>query len=834
MFALVDSSPGGLVGDEAARRASDAPPPLGRQKSTDLELLGRQFRSPILILLVVAAVLSQVLGETTDAVIITAIVVASGVLGFFQERGAVHAVNALLASVQVRCRVLRDGNPVTVPIGEVVRGDVVLLSAGDVVPGDCRVLQANNLLVDESALTGEAYPAAKSTEAVVPDAELADRDSAVHLGSHVASGAGRAVVVSTGSATEFGAVSAHLATRHVPTSFERGVTSFGLLLLRATAVLVIGVFVANIALDRPFIEALLFALALAVGLTPQMLPAIVTLSLSRGASLMAARRVIVKRLDAIEDIGGLDVLCTDKTGTLTTGSVGMDASLSPSGEPDEAVARLAWLNAHHQTGFANPIDDAILATVRAPDDAGERVAELPYDFTRKRLSVLVRNGTGAHIITKGAFEQVLQCCSTIGGGAADDAEPELRALYERLSSEGYRVLAVATATADAGGIAEISADDERGLDLVGLLTFSDPAKAGAREAIERLRGLNVSVRLITGDNRLAAAHVAAQMGLSLDDALTGADIARLDDAALAVRAERTTVFAEVTPIHKERIVRALSASGHTVGFLGDGINDAPALHVADVGISVDSAVDVAKQTADLVLLEKDLGVLGDGIEAGRRVFANTLKYVHVTTSANFGNMLSMAAAAAFLPFLPLLPTQILLLNFLSDVPATTIATDRVDDEQLRRASRWDVRQVRNFMIVFGVVSTVFDLLTFALMRWWLDASPEVFRSGWFIESTATELAVMLVLRTRRPFLRSRPSRALAVSSAAVLCIVTVLPFTPLAGWLGLGHLTVGTLAALVSLVVMYVVVTEALKRRTAFLFDADRPRRHHGLATRRG
>ncbi|MEY4173525.1 MAG: magnesium-translocating P-type ATPase, partial [Actinomycetota bacterium] len=787
-------------------------------------------RSPILILLVAAALLSQLLGETTDAVIITHIVLASGVLGFFQERGAVHAVNSLLASVQVRCRVVRDGATVNAPILSVVRGDVVLLSAGDVVPGDCRVLEANNLLVDESTLTGEAYPAAKVVTAVPADAELADRDSVVHLGSHVASGTGTVVVVDTGAATEFGAVSAHLATRHVPTSFERGVTSFGLLLLRATAVLVVGVFVANIALDRPFVEALLFALALAVGLTPQMLPAIVTLSLSRGAALMAARRVIVKRLDAIEDIGGLDVLCTDKTGTLTSGSVGMDASLSPTGEPDPHVGRLAWLNARHQTGFANPIDDAILASVPAPEDAGERLAELPYDFTRKRLSVLVRDADGTHIITKGAFEQVLQCCSTIAGAPLPEADPALRTLYERLSAEGYRVLAVAVGVVtdrrpDAGVMLDPA--HERALDLVGLLIFSDPAKAGAREAIERLHGLNVSVRLITGDNRLAAAHIATQMGLSLDDALTGSDIARLDDAALAVRADRTMVFAEVTPIHKERIVRALSAAGHTVGFLGDGINDAPALHVADVGISVDTAVDVAKQTADLVLLEKDLGVLGDGIEAGRRVFANTLKYVHVTTSANFGNMLSMAAAAAFLPFLPLLPTQILLLNFLSDVPATTIATDRVDDEQLRRASRWDVRQVRNFMIVFGMVSTVFDLLTFALLRWWLKAEPEVFRSGWFIESTATELAVMLVLRTRRPFLRSRPSRALAVSSAAVLAIVTVLPFTPLAHGLGLGRLSLAALAALVAVVVAYVVVTEALKQRTSFLFDSGQPHRHH-------
>jgi Mg2+-importing ATPase len=553
-------------------------------------------------------------------------------------------------------------------------------------------------------------------------------------------------------------------------------------------------------------------LALAVGLTPQMLPAIVTLSLSRGAAAMARRRVIVKRLDAIEDIGGLDVLCTDKTGTLTTGAVGLDGALGVDGTPSSEVGRLAWWNAHHQRGFRNPIDDAVLATLAPPELIGECLGEVPYDFTRKRLSVAVDVGGRRLLVTKGAFEQVLGCCSTIAGTERADTEDAVRTVFADLSARGLRVLGVAVRTLGADEL-PIGPDDEVRADFVGFLTFSDPPKPGAREAIDRLRQLEVSLRLVTGDNHLAARHIAVAMGLRTDTMLTGAELAGLDDAALVERVATTEVFAEVSPLDKERIVRALSTAGHTVGFLGDGINDAPALHVADVGISVDTAVDVARQTADLVLLDKDLGVLGAGIVAGRGVFANTLKYVHVTTSANFGNMLSMAATAAFLPFLPLLPMQILLLNFLSDVPATSVSTDRVDPEQLGQPSRWDVRLVRTFMIVFGLVSTVFDLITFAVLRWGFGAGPELFRTGWFIESTATELAALLVLRTRRPFVRSRPGTALAATSLAVLVIVVALPFTPLVTALGLTSPSAGLLGALAAITVGYVVATEWCKHR---------------------
>ncbi|MGA0893433.1 MAG: magnesium-translocating P-type ATPase [Ilumatobacteraceae bacterium] len=787
----------GLTTAEAIRRLADAPPPLVHRRSSSLVLLARQFRSPILLILLAAAALSQFLGESTDAAIVAAIVAASGLLGFAQERGAERAVDSLLAAVRVRCRVRRDGAIAEVPWSEVVAGDVVELRAGDVVPGDGIVLAATALLVDESAISGEPYPRHKES------GPGGDRSHALLLGSHVASGEGTMLVVETGRATEFGAVAEHLAARHLPTAFERGIASFGRMVLGATSVLVASCFAINVALQRPFVESLLFALALAVGLTPQLLPAIVSVSLSRGARLMAARRVIVKRLDAIEDIGILDLLCTDKTGTLTTGEVVLDRVEDIDGRPDTRIARLAWWNSRHQRGFDNPIDAAVLAAVTAPSDEGRLLAELPFDFTRKRLSVAVQLDDGVRLVTKGAVEQVLSCC------AAPDLDA-VRARFAVLSAEGYRVLAVASRPLD-GPVHSIGPDDETGLDFAGLLLFTDPPKPGAREAIDQLRLLEVGVRLVTGDNRHAASLIAGRMGLRSEPVLTGADIDRLDDASLAAAAADVDVFAEVEPLHKERIVRVLSSSGHTVGFLGDGINDTPALHAADVGISVDTAVDVAKQTADIVLLDKDLGVLHDGICAGRGIFANTLKYIHVTISANFGNMLSMAASAALLPFLPLVPTQILLLNFLSDVPGMTIATDRVDDEELGRPVRWDVHEVRRFMVVFGLVSTVFDLAAFAVLRAVLGADETAFRTGWFIESTLTELAIMLILRTRRPALRSRPSAALLWSSVGVAVVTLAVPWMPFASRLGMAPPSAAILAAVGAIVVVYALVSERLK-----------------------
>jgi Mg2+-importing ATPase len=754
------------------------------------------------------------LGDLADGLIILVIVAASGALGFWREHTAGQAVEALTAQVRVEAKVRRGGREVSVPVEQVVVGDLVVLGAGDVVPADCRVVASQGLLVDQAALTGESYPVEKRPGVAAAGTPPGGRTGSLFMGTHVVSGAGEAVVVATGRSTELGAVSARLAGRRARTGFERGITAFGVLLVRAMVVLVAAIFAVNLLLHRPLVESLLFSLALAVGLTPQLLPAIVSISLAAGARRMAAEKVIVKRLDAIEDFGAMTVLCTDKTGTITSGVVRLDRAVDLAGRPSREVLRLARLNAGLQRGFPNPLDQAILAGA-PPVGPGARLDEVPYDFRRKRLSVLVGGDGAPLLVTKGAFDKVLEVCAfaEVDGRAVplDDARAGLERRFASLSGAGYRVLAVASRSLARARLA--GAAEETGMTLRGLLAFLDPPKPGAAEAIRRLAGQAVSVRLVTGDNRLVAAKVAADVGLQADRLLTGTEIDRLDDTALAGRAAGTAVFAEAEPLHKERIVRALQDRRQVVGFLGDGINDAAALHAADVGISVDTAVDVAKQSAAIVLLDKSLAVVADGVRLGRQTFANTLKYVRVTTSANFGNMLSMAAAAGLLPFLPLLPRQILLLNFLSDIPAMTIAGDAVDPEQLQRPRAWNLRSVRQFMIVFGLLSSAFDLVTFLALRLGFDAGAALFRSGWFIESTVTELAVMLVLRTNRPFYRSRPGRALLLTSVAVAAITVLLPYGPLAGPLGLVAVPAPVLAALAGLTACYVIANEAVKRR---------------------
>ena len=751
------------------------------------------------------------LGEVLDGVIILAIVAASAVLGFARERSAGKAVQELAAQVRVEVEVVRDGAVRSIPTEEVVVGDVLALRAGDVIAADARVMSSRDLLVDEAALTGESYPRHKTSPTVAAEAEPKDRSSAVFQGSHVVSGSGAAVVVATGDATEFGRISAHLASAGITTGFERGIAAFGTLLVRVMLVLVGVIFIVNLVLARPVVDAFLFSLALAVGLTPQLLPAIVSVSLAAGARRMAERRVIVKRLDAIEDLGGMSVLCTDKTGTLTVGAVELDRALDVLGESDPRVGYLAAQNAGLQRGFPNPLDAAIVRAVGRPE--GEALDEIPYDFERRRLSVLVEDGTRNLLVTKGAVREVLAVCGRAVVGGREVPLAEVAAgVDERLAAlgdAGLRVLAVATRVTDEREVE--GPDAERDLVLRGFLTFRDPAKPGAVEAISRLAGHGCSVRIVTGDDRRVAAGIAASVGL-VGSVLTGGEIAGFDEAALVARVADTAVFAEVEPLQKERIVRAFRARGETVGFLGDGINDVVALHAADVGISVDSAVDVAKRAAAIVLLDKSLDVLDEGMLLGRRTFANTLKYVRVTISANFGNMLSLAAVSAFLPFLPLLPRQILLLNFLSDIPALAIAGDAVDPEQLEHPSRWSISGIRRFMIGFGLVSTLFDLLTFATLRFGFDASPALFRSGWFVESTLTELVAMLVLRTWRPAFRSRPGSGLLWSSVAVALVTAALPFSPFAGPLALVGLPATLLAALLGLTAVYVAANEIGKR----------------------
>ena len=827
------SSAHGLDSEEAAaRRKRVGPNRIGRPRRTGtLELLVRQFQNPIILILVFASVLSLFLGDAADAGIILAIVVLSGLLGFWRERGAADAVQALVALVRVEAEVRRDGRVRSLPLEEIVPGDLVLLNAGDLVPGDSLILHSNQLLVDEAALTGEAYPVHKQPGVVEEATPLARRTNCLFSGTHVVSGAAEAVVVRTGAATELGRISKHLEQKPTRTGFEQGLNRFGLMLIRATAVLLVAIFAVNLALSRPLVDSLLFSLSLAVGITPQLLPAIVSISLSQGARRMARVKVIVKRLDAIEDFGGMDVLCTDKTGTLTEGSVRLAGATDIGGGQSQRVLDHARRNARLQVGFQNPIDAALLADAPAETASVSRLDEIPYDFRRKRLSVLVAEDGRSVLITKGAVASVLAASAWAelpDGKTVPIAEVRDR-IQQRvadLCAQGYRVLAVARR--DMGSATKVSVEDETDMIVLGFLTFFDPPKPGIEQTLRELTELGVSLRFLTGDSRLAAAHIAQAVGLDGRRVVTGEELEHLDADELARLLDEARVFAEVEPEHKQRIIEALHRAGHVVGFLGDGINDAPALHAADVGISVNTAVDVAKESAAIVMLDRGLEPVVDGVRLGRQTFANTEKYAFTTISANFGNVLSMAVAAVILPFLPLLPRQILLTNFLTDIPSTAIAEDRVDPERAEHPQRWDITFVRDFMIFFGLLSSAFDFLTFAILRLVFDASAELFHTGWFVESVITELTVLLVLRTQRPFYRSRPGRALLLSSIVIAALTLLLPYSgPLADLLGFTSLSATLLLTLLAITALYVVSAELAKRvfyRRRVRASADRHR----------
>ena len=786
-----------------------------------LRLLARQFESPLVAILVFAAAVAALVRDWTDASIVLVILLGSALLGFVQEYRASAAVSRLRARIRARTRVLRDGEPVSVPMEEIVPGDVVLVSAGSLIPGDGIVLEARDLFVSQSALTGEAFPVEKQPGTSPPHAGLAERANCVFLGTSVRSGTGRVLIVETGATTVLGGISDRLRLRPPETGFERGIRQYGYLLMRIVVVLVLLVFAANVFLERPPLESLLFALALAVGISPELLPAIIEVTLAQGAREMAAHGVIVRRLNAIEDFGSMDVLCTDKTATLTEGVLALASACDPGAAPSEAVLRAAWLNASLQTGLASPLDEAIRSEVaRRPEGfaAWPKLDEIPYDFVRKRLSVVVRPAeTGdALLITKGAFRNVLDACDRVRGANAvasldDGQRARIEERFAAWSTQGYRVLGVATRALPLRD--RYQRADEREMTFEGFLLFSDPPKPGIEQTLDALRGLGISIKVITGDNGLVTLHLAESIGIRAPRVLSGRELNELHDDALRRVAESTDLFVEVDPGQKERILLALKKEGHVVGFLGDGINDAPALHAADVGISVDGAVDVAKEAADVVLLEHDLDVLRRGIERGRASFANTLKYVAITTSANFGNMLSMAAASLFLPFLPLLAKQILLNNLLSDIPAMGIPSDRVDPERIARPRRWDVRSIRNFMVVFGLISSGFDLLTFGVLWILSRGAPGIFRTGWFVESLLTELAIVLVVRTQLPFQRSRPGRLLWTSTLAVGALALALPVLPVAGWFEFVPLSGAVVASVLAITVAYAATSELAKRR---------------------
>jgi len=823
LLASLGSGEQGLATDAARERLRrDGPNAVHRARpAAGARLLLRQFASPLVLILLVGAGVSLFLRSWLDAAIIVAIVAGSALLGAWQEWRASKAIDALAERLALNARVRRDGAPRLLPASELVRGDVVELSAGCLVPADGVLIAARDLMLSEAPLTGESFPVEKGPGVSDADAPPAARLNAVFLGTSVRSGTGSFVVTATGAATALGDIAAELRASRPPTEFERGVAGFGGLLLRIMVVMVLLVAMLGTAQSRSPLELLMYAVALAVGLSPELLPAIVSVTLAHGARAMAAAGVLVRRQQAIEDLGCIDVLCTDKTGTLTVGDVQLVAALDAQGRPSRTVLELAVLNASLETGIENPLDRALVAAgAREGMAAGgvRKVDEIPYDFERRRLTIVVaRDGDEGHheLVTKGAVDAVLGICTH---RRADDQALPLddaarASVGQRLRAAGQagqRMLAVATLRKPAQASHDRS--DEAGLCLEGLLLFADPPKPDAALSLHRLRHRGIHVKMLTGDNRHVAAHVAREVGLNPQRLLTGAQVAAMRDEALWQQAARADVFAEIDPQQKERIVRALQRAGHAVGFLGDGINDAPALHAADVGISVDGATDVARESADVVLLRPNLDLLHDGVVQGRRAFANTLKYIGITTSANFGNMLSMAVAGPLLPFLPLAPKQILLNNFLSDLPSMAIATDRVDDEHLRHPQRWSLADVRRRMIVYGLVSSAFDLITFALLLGVFTAGESLFQTAWFVVSVLTELAVVMVLRTRLPAWRSRPSALLVGSTIAVVAVSLALPYAgPVAVWMGFVPLPGPLLAACIAIVLGYVVLTEATK-----------------------
>ena len=822
LLAALQASPQGLQPAEAGQRLKQYGPNAikAQQQATALGLLLRQFKSPLVLILIFAAIVSGFLGEWVDASIVLTIVLGSTILGFVQEYTATNAVEKLRSQVTIKSNVLRGGQPAMLPSEQVVPGDVVLLSAGSLIPADGVVLEADDFFVNQAVLTGETFPVEKTTGTVPANSGLPQRTNCAFMGTSVGSGTAKILIVQTGMGTVFGQVAEHLRLRPPETEFERGIRQFGNLLTQVMLVIVVIVLGVNIFLKKPLMDSLLFSLALAVGLTPELLPAIISITLSYGAQQMAKRGVIVRRLNSIENFGSMDTLCTDKTGTLTVGVVELDGAVDTQGKPSATILRYAYLNAHFQTGLNNPLDDAIQAAAQKGGldiSTEQKVDEIPYDFVRKRLSVVTANAQGQRtMVTKGALDNILGICTNLQAGDGvqpldSTARAGIEQLFSDWSAKGFRVLGLATKGVDAQPKV-YTREHESDMTFAGFLLFFDPPKADVQQVIADLANRGVAVKIITGDNQKVALHVAQSVNLPVEGVLTGSALTSLHDEALWQQAPHTTIFAEVDPNQKERILLALKKTGHVVGYMGDGINDAPALHAADVGISVDSAVDVAKDAADFVLLKQDLDILRQGIDEGRVTFGNTLKYIITTISGSFGNMFSMAGASMLLPFLPMLAPQVLLENFLSDIPSLTIASDNVDAETVAKPRRWNTRFIRNYMVIFGLVSSIFDFLTFGTLLLVFRTAPEQFRTGWFIESLITELVIALVVRTRHVFFRSRPGRLLLFTSLVFMAITLVLPYLPFVSIFGFVPLPAPLMLAMLGLTGLYVLAVEIAKK----------------------
>lgn len=774
-------------------------------------LLIKQFTSPLVLLLIGAAILSVFLGDTSDVYIIFFIVLSTGLLSFFQERNAGRVVEKLQSIITLKSTVLRDGTPQLIDSKDIANGDIILLKAGDIIPADCLLVEANELHVNEAGLTGESYPVRKYPGILDEHTELAKRTNCLWEGANVVSGSAKALAINTGADTIFGSI-AKSASVNVETTFEKGIKDFGFFLMKITLILSFFILVVNLLNHKSIVESTLFALALAVGMAPELLPAITSIAMSAGAGRMLAKKVIVKKLASIQNLGEVDLLCTDKTGTITDGTIKVKGLTDISGNESELVKRMAFLNATLETGYANPIDEALKNLTFETTLSPEKTGEIPYDFIRKRLSIGVKVDSKNLLICKGAFREILSICTTVllpDGNIENISsyQPIIEKKFDDLGEDGLRVIAICYKDIDP---ISITKEDEQAMIFAGFIYFEDPVKEGIKETIDELKKLQVDLKIITGDNRNVARAIGLKIGIENPVVLTGQELLSTSSEALKQLARKTHIFAEVEPQQKERILQALRKS-YTVAYIGDGINDVSAITAADVGISVENAVDVAREAADFVLMEKNLMVVADGIKEGRKTFANTLKYIYISTGSTFGNMCSVAIASLILPFLPMLPQQILLTNFITDFPYLTVASDNVDQEQLEKPGKWNLKVISKYMIIFGIHSSLFDVITFLTLLFLLKAKESAFQTGWFIESALSELFILFIIRTHKNFFKSKPAKYLLILSIFGLIVTLGLPYSPLADDIGLVPLPMVNLLAIFGIIAAYIITADILK-----------------------
>ncbi len=813
----LDATPQGLTSEAAKRRLREyGPNSLAKQQrfQTLFDFL-RLFANPLIIILLIASSVSFVLGQQADAIIIILMVFLGVLLNFYQEYQSRHAMEALRQQVASTALVVRDGKEQELPVTDLVPGDIIILNAGSLVPADCRLIEEKDLYVRESALTGESMPVEKEAKDLAGGTHgVTDAENSVFLGTAVQSGIARAVVVRTGAKTAFGAIAQRLAERSPETEFDRGIRQFALMITRVILFLVTFAFFVNIGFKRPLLESFLFSVALAVGLTPELLPMIISVTLAQGAKRMAKKKVIVKQLASIENFGSMEILCSDKTGTLTIGEVVLERQVNVRDEENDQVLQMIFLNSYFEAGVRSPLDDAILKHERPDIHEYTKVEEIPFDFERRRLSVVVQKGDERILITKGAVENIFDVCTQVEldektCSMDEDCRSIAARTYEKLSSDGYRVLGVAVKSMP--NQPSYGKADEKGMTLIGFAAFLDPPKEGVGKTIEALKRDGIDIVIMTGDNEFVTRKVARDVGIPADKIIVGSQMDVIDDAALAYQAEHGAIFARMSPEQKNRVITALHARGKVVGFLGDGINDAPSMHTADIGISVVNAVDVAKDAANIILMERSLSVLHDGVIEGRRSFANIMKYITMGTSSNFGNMFSMAAASLFLPFLPMLPIQILLNNFLYDVSQVSIPSDNVDKNLLHRPKRWRIDFIRQFMLIIGPISSIYDFLTFAILIFAFHANERLFHSGWFVESLATQTLVVFVIRTAGNPLKSRPGKQLTGAVLAIVAVSIALTYTGIGYVIGFEPLPPLLLGAITLLTITYLALVQIVK-----------------------